>query len=172
MKQFDFSVVRNLRMKRGMAAEELAKRAGLTRVTVANLESGQGNPTIETINALSRVFDLACSELVKMAEIATCQLGETQDFKEAGFEGLQIRFPDSEIFHIKGPKGARKTSDPTRHENTAEICIVLAGRVRASVGGQVHDLGPGQALRFKAMQDHCFDLLEDARFLIIHQKPI
>lgn len=47
--QFDFSVIRTLRLKRGLTAEQLAEKAGTMRVTVAKIEGGCGNPTLETI---------------------------------------------------------------------------------------------------------------------------
>ena len=64
MKTFDFSIIKTLRMKWGLTAEELAARAGLTRATVAKIESGNGNPTIETIGAISRVVALSANELI------------------------------------------------------------------------------------------------------------
>ncbi len=45
--KFDFSIIRNLRMKQGLTAEALAQKADVTRATVVKLESGKGNPTIE-----------------------------------------------------------------------------------------------------------------------------
>ena len=167
-KRFDFSVIRNLRMKWGITAEELANRAGLTRATVAKIEAGDGNPTIETIEGLSRVFQLTSSELVRLAEVTQCETAQTKRFKRGNLSGAHIKFPNFEIFHIQAGAGVRKESDPKFHENTAEVCLVLSGRVSAVVAGNPHELGPGEAIRFKAMQDHYFDILEDAEFLLMH----
>jgi hypothetical protein len=40
------------------------------------------------------------------------------------------------------------------------------------VGGVSHELGPGMALRFKAMHDHFFDIIDDAEFLLIHHNLV
>ena len=111
MKRFDFSVIRNLRKKWGITAEELAQRACLTRATVAKVEGGQGNPTIETIEALSSVFQLSSSELIRLAEVAQCETGKTETFEAERLKGSHVWFPNFEIFHIRAPSGVRKESD-------------------------------------------------------------
>ena len=172
MSKFDFSIIRTLRKKWGITAEELACKADLTRATVAKIESGGGNPTIETIEALSRAFQLTSSELIRMAEKAQCEVGTTRELKFKEFQTTHIQFPDFEAYWVAGPSGARKNADPRHHENTAEVCLVLSGRVRATVGNQSHELGPGMAIRFKALHHHFFDVLEKAEFLLIHHKIV
>jgi transcriptional regulator with XRE-family HTH domain len=166
--KFDFSILRNLRMKRGMTAEGLAQKANITRATVIKLESGKGNPTIETLSALGRVFQLEASQLVQMAESGTTESGLTNAYEEGGFTGIQVRFPGFEIYHLKAGKGTKTESAPGLHDNTAEVCLVVSGRVRITVMGDPKELGPGAALRFKALQDHMLEVLDDAELLLIH----
>ena len=171
-KKFDFSVIRTLRMKRRLTAEQLALEAGLTRATIAKIEGGGGNPTLETIESLSRVFRLSASELIRLAEIAHCEAAAVRNFKEKGIDGAHIWFPDFEIFRIQAQAGVQKLADPEYHENTAEVCLVLCGKIRATIAGQPHELGPGMAIRFKALQEHRFDILEAAEILLIHHKSV
>ena len=168
MKTFDFSIIKTLRMKWGLTAEELAARAKVTRATVAKIESGNGNPTIETLGALSRVFQLPASQLIRMAEVAHCEHGETQPFAENGLVGTHVRFPGFEVYRLRARAGVHTVSEPGYHENTAEVCQVTAGRIRITIQGVSHELGPDMAVRFKAMHEHRIDVLEDAEFLLIH----
>lgn len=168
MKKFDFSVIQNLRKKWGLTAEELARKANLTRATVSKIERGGANPTIDTIEALSSVFQLSSSELIRLAEVAQCETASTKSFRTGELVGTHIWFPNFEAYHIRAGPGVRKESDPQRHENTAEVCLVLSGKIRVSVAGQIHELGPGMAVRFKALQEHHFDVIEEAEFLLIH----
>ena len=172
MKKFDFSIIKNLRRKWGITAEEVAKRANLTRATVAKIEGGDGNPTIDTIEALSGVFQLSSSELIRLAEVARCEEAKAEPFHREGVDGAYLWFPNFEIYHVKAGAGVRKESDPQRHENTAEVCFVLTGRVNVVVGGKPHELGPGMALRFKALHEHHFDIVDDAEFLLIHHNMV
>ena len=137
MKSFDFSIIRTLRKKRGMTAEELAGQAHLTRATVAKIEGGDGNPTIETIEALSRVFQLASSELIRLAEVAHCETARTKSLETELYQGTHIWFPDFEVYHVRAAKGVRKVSDPRYHENTAEVCLVLSGKGQGNRGESV-----------------------------------
>jgi transcriptional regulator with XRE-family HTH domain len=172
MGNFDFSIIRTLRQKWQLTAEELAGRAGLTRATVAKIEAGDGNPTIETIEAISTVFQLTPSELIRLAEVAQCETAVTEPFRKEGLEGSHIWFPNFEIYRLRGEAGTRKASDPTRHENTAEVCLVLSGRIRVTVGRQARELGPGMALRFKALHEHQLEFLEEAEILLMHHVSV
>lgn len=168
MKMFDFSIIKTLRMKWGLTAEELAARAGLTRATVAKIESGNGNPTIETVGAISRVVQLPASELIRMAETAHIETAKTTPFENGDLIGQNIRFPGFEIYRLKAKSGVSQTSDPGYHENTAEVCLVIKGKVRITVQDQTYELGPDMAIRFKALHQHQVEIVEDAEFLMIH----
>jgi DNA-binding XRE family transcriptional regulator len=155
-------------MKWGLTAEELAARAKITRATVAKIEAGNGNPTIETLGALSRVFQLPASELIRMAEVSHCEMAETEPFADGGLEGAHVRFTNFEIYRLKAGVGIQKVSEPRYHENTAEVCLVTAGKIRLTVQGEANELTANMAIRFKALHEHRIEILEDAEFLLIH----
>lgn len=166
--QFDFSVIRTLRLKRRLSAEQLAEKAGLTRVTVAKIEGSEGNPTLETLRALGKVFQLSASELIRLAEVDQCEEPEIKSYQEKGMEVQRICFPGFEIYHIQAGTGLRYVANPEYHENTAEVCLVLSGRLRVKIAGQYYEVGPGKAMRFKALQEHEFEIIEKADFLLMH----
>ena len=172
MERFDFSVVRNLRKKWGLTSEKLAEKAGVTRSTVAKIESGEGNPTMGTIAALAGVFQLAPSELVHLAEKDRMEEAESRIVQDGDWRGLRIGFPDFEVFSTQAPAGVHKEFDPRFHENTAEVCMVLSGRLRLTVGEETRELSEGMAVRFKALHSHGFDILEDAEILLIHHQLV
>lgn len=105
LSRFDFSVVRTLRMKRGLTADRLAKTAGLTRATIMKIEGGDGNPTLDTIESLSLVFNLSSSELIRLAEVAQCEQGTLNTFKKEGINVFYTWFPDFEICHVRAENG-------------------------------------------------------------------
>ena len=168
MNEFDFSVIRNLRTKRKISAEDLARRAGLTRMTVAKIENNEGNPTLGTINALARVFGLSSGELVSLAEQARVDEPVVTGFRSKGFNGKRIRFPGFELFRLRAGKGAESVFEPGIHQDTDEVCLVLSGRIRLAVAGQELDLAAGDARRFRAMHEHRITVVEAAEFFLIH----
>jgi transcriptional regulator with XRE-family HTH domain len=56
--------VRRFRQERQLSLGDLAEAAGLAKQTLANLESGNGNPTIETLFAVSRAFGVGVTWLL------------------------------------------------------------------------------------------------------------
>ena len=168
MSQFDFSIIKTLRMKWGLTAEELANKANITRATVAKIESGNGNPTIDTLAALSRVFQMPVSELIRASERTVCEHGQTERYDVNAIHGTRIGFPGFEMFHLRARAGIEQDSEPVFHENTSEICVVLSGTLQITVQGETHSLGPQAALRFKALHPHKIEIVEDAEFLLIH----
>src|SRR5215467_11473891 len=56
--------LRKERERAGLSISELAKRAEVAKSTLSQLESGNGNPNIETIWALSVALDVPFSRLV------------------------------------------------------------------------------------------------------------
>src|SRR5262245_57848445 len=57
----------NLRARRdeqGISLSELARRSGIAKGTLSQLESGTGNPTIETVFSLSNALGLPVSALL------------------------------------------------------------------------------------------------------------
>jgi len=163
-KTFDFSIIRNLRMKRGLTAEELATRSKMTRATVVKIESGKGNPTIETISALGRVFQLSASQLIAMAETARVEKRESAPFEKDGFKEFHLSFPNFAIYCLEAGTGVKSVSKPHLHENTAEVCLVLSGRLRVRVMDETCELGPRMAIRFKALQSIAWKPLPNQNF--------
>jgi XRE family transcriptional regulator, aerobic/anaerobic benzoate catabolism transcriptional regulator len=62
--------VRDLRATRGITRRVLARDSGVSERYLAQLESGQANPTITVIRALARAFDLAPTALIADGHIS------------------------------------------------------------------------------------------------------
>lgn len=56
--------VRRFRQERHLSLGDLARAAGLAKQTLANLESGNGNPTIETLFAVSQALGVGVTWLL------------------------------------------------------------------------------------------------------------
>jgi len=56
------------REKAGLSLSALAAKAGLAKSTLSNLESGNGNPSIETLWAVAAALDVPFSYLFEVAE--------------------------------------------------------------------------------------------------------
>jgi transcriptional regulator with XRE-family HTH domain len=57
--------LKQFRAARGMTQEVLAKKAGLTQVHIARLESGNHDPTLGTLQRLAKALKVKMGELVE-----------------------------------------------------------------------------------------------------------
>jgi transcriptional regulator with XRE-family HTH domain len=160
------AALRRERERHGISLTELARRAGIAKSTLSQLESGAGNPSVETLWALAVVLDVPFSRLVDPP-------AEPVQVIRAG-EGLAIRSeqaPFAATLLTACPPGARRdlhvmSAEPgaareahAHIRGTTEHVIVTAGRWRAGpVGGEV-ELGPGDYARFPGDQPHAYQAL-------------
>lgn len=60
------SNAKKLRKKENLSQEQLAQKAGITYTTLIKIESGLNkNPTLETLQKLSKIFKVKIDELVR-----------------------------------------------------------------------------------------------------------
>ncbi len=55
--------IRNLRKRKGITIAELAEMAEISQKHLGEIELGKQNPTIETIERISHIFNMSLSEL-------------------------------------------------------------------------------------------------------------
>lgn len=150
--------VRRRREQRGMTAAELARRAGLAKATLSSVESGVGNPTIETLDALAVALGLPLSDLLVRAEDggphvvrATPTDGEIQrELLRRVAGGHQV-----EMWRLRMPPNAGFDGVP-HATGTIEILTVASGSVVAGPEGEHVTLGPGDLLSFAADRPHSY----------------
>ncbi len=158
--------LRRERERHGVSLTELARRAGIAKSTLSQLEAGVGNPSVETLWALAVVLDVPFSRLVDPpdAPVRVVRAGEGPAIRSehAPFTGTLL---------AACPPGARRdlhviTGEPgpprEAHghiQGTTEHMIVTSGRWRAGpVGGEV-ELGVGDYARFPGDRPHTYEAL-------------
>jgi transcriptional regulator with XRE-family HTH domain len=57
--------LKQLRADRGMTQEQVANKAGISRVYVARLETGKQDPTLTTMMKLAKALKVTVGELVE-----------------------------------------------------------------------------------------------------------
>jgi DNA-binding XRE family transcriptional regulator len=59
--------IKQLREKKGLSQEKLARLADVSNNTIVNIESGkQTNPTIETVSKIAKALDVAIEEIISL----------------------------------------------------------------------------------------------------------
>lgn len=170
-------IARSLRREReraGLSLSELAKRAGIAKSTLSQLESGAGNPSVETLWALGVALEVPFSRLVDppSPSVRVIRAGEGPSVasEQANFIGtLLASCPPSarrDIYVITLEPGAARTADP-HIPGTVEHMTVAAGRVRTGPVGNPIELGPGDYACFPGDVPHVYEALEPGTWAVL-----
>lgn len=144
--------LRDLRAGRGLSLSELARRSGIGKGTLSELEAGRRNPTLETLYALTSALGLPLSAVLSVPMSAPI----SGDAVEAV---LTERFEDgaavSEVYRIRIRAGTVQESAPHTPGSTEHI-IVLAGTARVGAATAPRTVGPGGHARWAADVPHLY----------------
>lgn len=157
--------VLNIRKKRGVSQQQLAKIAGLPRTTLTNIESGSGNPSLKNLTKLSGALQVSIEELLnkprsrvmftKFAEVPVQKKGR-QSVDVRNLIPEAISGIDLELLHFK--KGGSFTGVP-HVTGTVEYCVCVEGRLKIIVEGEIYTLNQGDVLAFEGNQKHSYSNL-------------
>ena len=70
--KFSKSLIHTLRTERkarGISHEKLAEKAGISRQAVGKIESGERNPTMQTVYKIVKAMDMTLEEFVHKMEL-------------------------------------------------------------------------------------------------------
>jgi len=159
--------LRTERERAGLSLTELARRAGLAKSTLSQLESATGNPSVETLWALAVALDVPFSRLVEppAPPVRVVRAGEGPRIpsEQADFTGtlLAAGSPHArrDVYVITIEPGVDRQAD-AHIPGTVEHLVVAAGRIRTGPAGQMVELGPGDYAAFAGDTPHVYQALE------------
>lgn len=151
-----------LRKERRLTQARLAEHARMPRSTIAQLESGAGNPSLKNLAGLAASLRVSIEELLARPR-ADCQLTRAADLPRSerghGSALLTRLLPESlpglqmERLELR-PGGFMRGVPHIR--GTKEYLTCVSGTVRLSVAGRDYGLGPGDLLAFPGDQPHSY----------------
>lgn len=157
--------VRRLRSVRGLSAAGLARASGVARATLAELEGGRGNPTVETLYGLASVLGVTLADLLVEPEapaVHVVRAGQGPQVRGGGLEARLLRQAEGvEVYELRVlPEGPRR-ADPHRPGVTEQL-LVHEGRLRVGPQSALVELGPGDFVAFDGSVAHCYEALGGA----------
>lgn len=153
--------VTSLRKKRSLTQLRLAELSGATRASIALIESGTSNPTMEVLLKLSKALQVSLDELMSSPR-ADCSL-TTADKVPMGRpkKGLRVRkiLPENEgpahIDEMTLDEGAGFAGTP-HVEGTREYFACLEGQFTIAVMGELFVVKKGDVLNFPGDKPHSY----------------
>lgn len=165
-------VVRAHRSAQGMSLGDLARASGLSKTILARIESGTGNPSVETLWRLSRALRVPLGALLaedQAPRVRVIRHGAGEELHaDSGMsawllhaEGREHR---SEVFELAFDAGLSQRSEP-HLPGVEELIVCTAGRLRAGPVGEEVELEPGDAVWFASDVAHTYAAPVAARAL-------
>jgi transcriptional regulator with XRE-family HTH domain len=168
------AALRRERERAGISLAELARRAGLAKSTLSQLEAGSGNPSIETLWSLGVALGVPFSRLVEPApaQVRVVRAGEGPRLRadEADFEAKLLAAGSAhtrrDIYVMELEPG--KSREAEAHiPGSVEHIVVGAGRIVAGPAGETVELGPGDYATFPGDVPHHYEALEESWAVLI-----
>lgn len=147
--------VRALRTDRGLSLSELARRAGIGKGSLSEIEAGRRNPTIETLYALCAPMSVPMTALVGDEPAAS---GHHPHTRGGGMTSVTLdvrHLPDRtvEVFRLEFAAGADHTS-PAHGPGVVEHITVVAGTLSAGPTDRMRTVAAGQSTSFRSDSAH------------------
>ena len=152
-----------LRSKRNLTQEALAKLADVPRSTIANLESGTGNPSLINLTKISEALSIPIEQLLSPSK-AVCKKFESQDLKKLSRSSGEVLItkllPDPvvgmEIDKIEVNPKAKMRGIP-HASGTKEYFHCLSGEFIVTIENEMFHLNKGDVLTFPGETHHSYE---------------
>lgn len=162
------------RRRTGLSLAEVARQAGIAKSTLSQLESGNGNPSVETLWALGVALDVPFSRLVDPPRPATrlIRAGEGASLvaDQADYVATVLAScpPNArrDIYQITAQPGEARESEPHMH-GVVEHVIIAAGSAMVGPLDAPEELHPGDYLSYPGDERHVFRALEQDTVAIL-----
>lgn len=156
--------LRRLRIRRGLSLDRLARRSGVSRAMLGQIELGRSAPTINIMWKIARALEITFSALISnSANSGTRILTAAEAKRLTSADGTFLSralFPYGEprrveFYELRLAPGALEEAVP-HPPGTSENLVVSAGAVDIGVADKVHRLGAGDAILFEADVPHSY----------------
>jgi transcriptional regulator with XRE-family HTH domain len=159
--------LRRERHRTGLSLTEVARRAGIAKSTLSQLESGSGNPSLETLWAICVALDVPFSRLIDpprpRIRVIRADEGPTVSAAKADYQATLLAASRSgarcDVYRIEAEPGHARASEP-HMPGVVEHVVISAGRALVGVAGEPEELRPGDYIYYPGDVPHVFEALE------------
>jgi transcriptional regulator with XRE-family HTH domain len=168
------AALRRERERAGLSLTGLARRAGIAKSTLSQLEGGVGNPNVETLWSLGVALGVPFSRLVEppVPDVRVVRRGGAPRFRaeQADFAGTLLAAGSArvrrDVYVIELEPGTTRGAD-AHTPGTVEHLVVAAGRMRTGPADQPVEAAPGDYVRFAGDVPHVYEALEPGSWAVL-----
>jgi transcriptional regulator with XRE-family HTH domain len=167
--------LRRERERMGISLAELARRAGIAKSSLSQLEAGTGNPGIETLWALAVALEVPFSRIVDPVEepVQVIRAGEgtVLHAEQAPFAAALLSTCPPGVrrdLHVMQAEPGASREAHSHIRGTTEHVIVISGRWRIGPADEPVEVGPGDYVRFPGDRPHTYSTQDaDAKAVLV-----
>ena len=167
--------IRELRRQAGLTLAELAAAANLGKSTLAQLESGKGNPGVETLWAIAAALEVPFARIVEehrpaLKVVRAADVPVLRSEETPGWAGRSLASTDRrgtfEIYALDLEAGTTRHAQ-AHQAGVTEYLLVVTGRLRAGPEGGPVELSAGDLLTFDADVAHVYEAIETTHCVLV-----
>jgi transcriptional regulator with XRE-family HTH domain len=155
--------VRRLRKARGLSMNEVARQSTVAKATLVQLESGRGNPTMETLMALATVLGVRLADLIAEGSSPVIHVTRADEGSvlEQGVMKLRLLHrmttgeTMSEVFEMTVRAGAHRSRP--HGAGVLEQVFLSSGALIVGPEREKVVLGPGDFIAYPADHPHIYE---------------
>ncbi|MCX5045781.1 helix-turn-helix domain-containing protein [Aldersonia sp. NBC_00410] len=159
--------LRRERERAGLSLTELARRAGIAKSTLSQLESGAGNPSVETLWALCVALGVQFAQLLDpprpRVQVIRADEGAAIASERADYRATLVSASPPgarrDVYRIAAEPGPGRESAP-HMPGVVEHVVLSAGRALAGLIEAPIELAPGDYVAYPGDLPHIFQALE------------
>lgn len=160
------SSLRRERTRAGLSLTEVARRAGIAKSTLSQLESGTGNPSVETLWALSVTLEVPFARLVEpqRPQVHVIRAGDGPTFRSEHADYVATLLascpPNArrDLYVISAEPGSARESAP-HMRSVVEHVVLMSGRALVGVAEEPVELTAGDYIAYPGDIPHVFEAL-------------
>ncbi|KAF0865666.1 helix-turn-helix domain-containing protein [Pseudomonas sp. LD120] len=161
------TAIKRERLNAGLSVTELAKRAGVAKSTLSQLEAGVGNPSIETLWSLAMAMGLQVTRFFEQPahdlKIIRANEGATALAEDAHYAATLLDDCPvgalRDLYRLTVQPGQPRQSK-AHLPGTVEHVFLCSGRALVGPASNPTSLNPGDYIRYSASVPHLFEALE------------
>lgn len=160
----------NRRKQKGMSLDELAKRSGVSKSMLSQIEQAKANPTVITVWKIARALDLGVQELMESSPSGMIDVIRSSDapiiYSEDKLCKIRINSPvhmtdDLELYQMNFTPGGKNVSMP-HIPRAEEFLTVIEGKFKVTSGDYSAILLKGDTGRYRADTEHSIENVSEA----------
>lgn len=155
-------IIKKVRNKKKINLENLSKKTGISRLTLAKIEKGTANPTLNIMWKICIALEIEFSELVNMSEEtsisrANKSIGVEDDKKAFRIELMfkETHSKSTEFYRVYLSENETILTEE-HHNGCIETIMVIEGKIELTVVDKVYILEKFDSIKFKADTQHSY----------------